>query len=117
METTAAQLAAELARQARTVDGEVAKVVKRGAVNIKRYARASVRDSRRNRGKIEASRHINFDISSDGMTAEVGYDKPAGAFGNLNEFGGARWQPNLDLAKALERETPNFEKWVRKVAL
>jgi hypothetical protein len=106
---TPAQFAAELQRVSAGAEKAVAPAVKKGALNVKNNARASLSSS--NAGKQAAGAHINFDMLGT-LDAEIGYDKPAGALGTMNEYGSAGNAPKRNLGNALEREAPVLEKYV-----
>ncbi len=101
------EFAAELQRVSAATDAAIAKVVEKGALNIKNNARASLSSS--NAGKSAAGHFINYDV--DGLEAEIGYDKMAGSLGTMNEYGSAGNAPKKDLANALEREAPATAKF------
>lgn len=107
---TPAEMAAEFA--AAEASHRVAQVVKKGALQVKNKARATVAGSHSNAGKIAAGRHINFDMIGNDE-AEIGYDKGgAGNFGHFNEYGSAKWAPDRALSKALESEAPVVAKYI-----
>lgn len=103
-----AKLVHDLEREAVVTVAEVAKVVSKGALNIKRDWR------KRATGIAHAPRYprsINYDLS--GFTAEIGpEDSPEnqGFLGPILEFGGAHNGPRNDGGQALEAEAPRFEK-------
>lgn len=89
-------------------------VVKKAAQNVKVEARKIVATSHSNSGKRNAGHYINYDLI--GMaSAEIGYDKPAGSLGTMNEYGSANNSPDGALAKSLDKEAPELEKWLAKV--
>lgn len=109
MTLTPAQMAAELQRVSAATDKAVSAVIKKGALQIKNNARASVSSS--NAGKSAAGDHINFDMTGP-LEAEIGYDKMAGSLGTMNEYGSAGNAPKRDLSNALEREAPVTEEYL-----
>lgn len=106
---TPGEMAAELRRVSAATDRAVSTVVKKGALEVKNKARASVSSS--NRGKAAAAHFINFDMRGT-LEAEIGYDKPAGALGTMNEYGSAGNTPHNDLGKALDAEAPAVAKYI-----
>ena len=102
------EFAAELQRVSAATDAAIAKVVEKGALNIKNNARASLSSS--NAGKSAAGHFINYDMRGT-LEAEIGYDKMAGSLGTMNEYGSAGNAPKKDLANALEREAPATAKF------
>ena len=100
---------AELAASPGKLATEASKVVKKGALEIKKTARATAGGSKSNAG-----RHINFDmVGAD--TAEIGYDKTgSGNLGTMREYGSAGNVPHNDLGQALESEAPTVEKFLVK---
>lgn len=96
--------------------GALAQVVSKGALNIKEDMQAELRSSG-NRGFQYIASTVNYDLVDGGMTAKIGPDKPSGALANIAYFGsykggGTREDP----VEALNREAPNFEEYVTKVA-
>lgn len=102
-------MTAELQRVSAATDKAVSDVIKKGALQVKNTARASVSSS--NAGKDAAGNFINFDMKGT-MEAEIGYDKMAGSLGTMNEYGSAGNAPKKDLSNALEREAPVTEKYM-----
>lgn len=108
-------LAADLDRHAGHVGTDVAAVVRRGALNVKRDAQAFATG-------ISYAPHypasIGYDIEGDGRYAQIeavigpDKDKPQGALGNILEYGvpSQNTEPRRHLGPALDREAPNFEK-------
>lgn len=92
---------------------EIAKVVNKGALNVKDAARASVQRTAPVHNA-HAYTAINYDVEASGqtITAEIGYDKSqnSGRIGNLLEFGGGgdHSPPHHDLRRAMEAEEPRF---------
>lgn len=109
--TTPAGFAAELARIAGSVDTVVEPVIKKGALQVKTTARSRVAGAHSNAGKAAAGNYINFDMRGR-LAAEIGYDKPGGALGTLNEYGSAGNSPDNALGTALETEAPVVGRYV-----
>jgi hypothetical protein len=97
---------------------ETAKVVGRGALNIKNDAR------RRITGLRHAPRYpysIDYDlyVTGRGAVADVGPNKAKrqGALGNLLEYGSTNNPPHPHMRPAAEAEMPGFEKAMEDLAL
>lgn len=99
---------------------EIVKVTKKGSLNVKNAARASVKQTAPVQNA-HAYTAINYDVTAEGqtVTGEIGYDKDVGAsdgkkgpgaIGNLLEFGGGgdHSPPHHDLRLSLEAEDPRF---------
>lgn len=93
---------------------ETAKVVSKGALNVKNDARRNVLMTAPVQNA-HAYKDISYDLDSQGATisAEIGYETgpgKAGNLGNLLEFGGKgdHSPPHHDLRFALEAEEPGF---------
>lgn len=101
------QLARDLVSAPERVRGELARVVKRGAQNIKTAAQQAAPDPHGRRLYVNS---ITYDLSDQGLSAEVGPDKdrPQGALGNLLEFGGAKGGAQPHLMPAFDSEEPRF---------
>lgn len=110
MTYTPAQYAAVLAAAAAKAAPEAAKVVNRGALEVKKKARATA-GGHSNAGKAAAANHINYDMRGP-WEAEIGYDKMAGSLGTMNEYGSAGNTPGNDLGRALEAEGPVVERFL-----
>jgi len=111
------RLVADFGSAGARVRPAVRAVVVRGAVNIKKAAKAAAPNPH------FAGLYINsitFDVveTGDTVTAEIGPDKnkPQGALGNLLEFGGSKWPPHPHLVPAWEAEIEPTERWVGEVA-
>lgn len=97
----------DLERAARLAGPEAARIVKKGATNIKRDARA------RASGFARAPRlqyAITYDLIDGGLTAVIGPDKDKGSgpLGTFYEYGSANDAPQPFLAPALDAEAPRF---------
>jgi hypothetical protein len=97
---------------------EAAKVVAKGALNIKNGAR------RRITGLPHARRYpysIDYDlyVTGRGAVADVGAnkDKPQGALGNLLEYGSRNNPPHPHIRPAAEAEEPRFVKAMEDLAV
>lgn len=103
------QLAADLDQGGAAVSSNVRKAVQVTSNKIKKDARASA-GGRRQIG--HASGAINYDVSesSDGVEAEIGYDKNhgAGELGAVIEFGAPNFTPSHDLGNALLANEGDF---------
>lgn len=104
-------LVADLNHAAGGVGAAAAKVVNKGALNIKREAQQF------SSGLAHAPDYpdsITYDVRGDGrhgtLEAEIGPDKAKrqGALGNILEYGTVKNSPTPHLGPALERETPRF---------
>lgn len=112
-------LTADLDRAAKVAPAETAKVVTKGAVNIKRDA------ARRVSGMAHAPaypRSIDFDpvrTTPAAIWTEIGpnKDKRQGALGNLIEFGSVNNAPRPHIAPAGEAEEPKFAKAIEDLAV
>lgn len=91
-----------------------ARVVGRGANNIKNQLRDEAKESGHYK---HFHRSISYDLVSD-LEAEIGPDKSRiqGALGNILYFGTSKNAPVLDLEAPLRRETPRFELALADVA-
>lgn len=109
------RLADELIALGPEVREKIKPVVLRGAFNIQRGARERVPKSARLRGYPHT---ITFDITDDGMGAEIGPDKDLGQgpLGNILEYGTSEVAPKEHLNPAADEEEPRFEEWVGRVA-
>lgn len=100
-------LAGYLEREARVMPDAAAKIVKRGATNVKRDARTNAS------GHARAPRlpySIDYDLEDGGLQAVIGPDKDkgSGALGTFYEYGSANDAPQPFLAPALDEEEPRF---------
>lgn len=100
------------------VPAETAKVVGKGALNIKNGAR------RRVRGLKHARRYpyaIDYDLYTTprGAIADVGAnkDKPQGALGNLLEYGSVNNPPHPHIRPAADEEMPKFQAAMEDLAV
>lgn len=93
------------------VPDEAAKVVEKGALNIKNDARQRVTGLKH---APAYPRSITYDTFRDlrGPLAEIGPDKNKrqGALGNLIEYGSVNNPPRPHMRPAAEAEQPKFEK-------
>jgi HK97 gp10 family phage protein len=109
-------LARDLEREARVMPADAAKIVKRGAVQVKNAARRNAS------GHSRAPRlpwSIGFDVEGDGLEAVIGPDKDSGSgpLATFYEYGSANDAPQPFLAPALDEEAPRFEKALRDAML
>lgn len=106
------QLAADLAASADEVDDQVARVVARGALNVKNGWRDNAAASAGRHAR-HYPRSISYDMHRvpGGTLAEIGPDKNRlqGALGNLLEFGSVNNPPHNDGGRALAAEAPAFQ--------
>lgn len=107
------RLAADLERGPDSLSGFVRKAVQVTSNHVKKDAQSSVR-GRKGLGHAAAAITYDTSESSDGVEAEIGYDKGrgAGALGNLIEFGapnaGNQLSPSHDLGNALLNNEGDF---------
>lgn len=109
------QLAVDLGKVSHRVVPEVAKVVSKGALNIK----TQLADEAKSSGHYKHfSRSINYDLKRGGLEAVIGPDKSKmqGALGNILYFGTSKNAPVLDINSPLDAEEPRFEKALGDVA-
>lgn len=116
------QFAAELLASAVKAPVDTARVVKRGAQNVKSQAQANVLASAptHNAG---AHRTITYDEPTPigaRIESEIGYDRDAGraaALGNLLEYGGGgdHSPPHMDLNRAADAEEPRLVDGVQQM--
>ena len=111
------RLAATLHDAAAKSPREAAKVVEKGALNIKNAARQRIgRPAHAPAYAIS----ITYDswMSFSGPTAEIGPDKGKrqGALGNLLEYGSVNNAPIPHIAPSAEEELPRFEKALEDLA-
>lgn len=111
------ELSRDLHRAAKEAREAARKVVKRGAVNVKRDWRSNAtRSAGRHARRYPYS--IGFDITAGtaAIVAEIGPDKAAvqGPLGNLLEFGSTNNPPHNDGGRALRAEEPRFHAAMEK---
>jgi len=96
---------------------EAAKVVEKGALNIKNGARERISGLRH---APAYPRSITYDVWRDlrGPLAEIGPDKNKrqGALGNILEFGSPTSAPHPHMRPATEEELPRYEKAMEDLA-
>ena len=113
--TQLAGLRLELQRSDSDVANKVERVVKRGAMNIKRdwQSNAAARGSRHAR-RYPSS--ITFDMKGK-LEAEIGpvTGLGQGFLGYILEYGGAHSPPFADGKRAVDKELPRFDKELAKV--
>ncbi|MBX6358155.1 MAG: hypothetical protein IRZ05_20190 [Micromonosporaceae bacterium] len=99
------------------VPDEAAKVVEKGALNIKNGARKRISGLKH---APAYPRSIGYDIGWDlrGPVAEIGPDKNKrqGALGNILEFGSPTSAPHPHIRPALDEELPRYEKAMEDLA-
>lgn len=105
-----AYIATALDKASAVAAAETAKVVAKGALNIKTDA------ARRITGLKHARRYpasIDYDlyVTGRGAAADVGANKskPQGALGNLLEYGSVKNPPHPHIRPAADAEMPKFE--------
>lgn len=88
---------------------ETAKVVAKGALQIKNGARRRVSNLRHAR-RYPASIDYDLYVTGRGAVADVGAnkDKPQGALGNLLEYGSVKNAPIPHINPAADEEMPRF---------
>lgn len=109
-------LARDLAVAARAPDADVKAAVKRGAVNVKKDARALASGI----GHAPAYPYsIGFDLEDNGFAARIGPDKDRrqGALGNILEFGTSKNGPIPHLNPAMDAEEPRFVRALQAAAV
>lgn len=107
------QLVVDLSQAGAQAAVRAVKVVHRAANNVMRDARDFAPSGPRTAAY---PRSITYDIEVDAGTivAEIGPDKdlPQGALGNILEYGTSTQGPQAHLGPALDRESPNFVKYM-----
>jgi hypothetical protein len=114
-------LAIDLENAAQNItSGEVAKVMRKGAVEIKKNLAREMQSSRHFKG---FGRHMDFDetITSDGIEFEIGPNKSAGsgsaAGANIAYFGTSRGGGTVtDPLVTAEAELPAIVGWIEGIA-
>jgi len=105
----------DILKAANTIDARAAKVVKRGATNVKRdwRANAAARGSR-HAGRFPYS--ITFDMKTK-TEAEIGpvTGQDQGFLGYIFEYGGVHSRPFGDGKRAADKEMPAFEREMGKL--
>jgi hypothetical protein len=103
------ELEADLQRAVDEAAGETKKVVSKGALNIKRDAKARW-SGLRHAPALPGAVTYDVESSGSGASAEIGPDKgrPQGALGNLLEYGSVNNAPIPALSPALDAEEPRF---------
>ena len=105
-----AYIATALDKASAVAAAETAKVVSKGALNIKNGARRRVTGLKHARRYPNA---IDYDlyVTGRGAVADVGAnkDKPQGALGNLIEYGSVNNPPRPHIRPAADEEMPKFE--------
>lgn len=99
-------LSQRIGRASTLMIAEAAKVVGKGALNIKNETRANMSDhpSWKRLGNT-----VNYELV--GLTAEVGYeDRGQGELAGIYEFGSARHAPHPTLIPAAKAEAPRYAK-------
>jgi len=113
MAYTPSAYAKKLRKAAQDASPKTVLVLKKGALEIKKEARNTVAASHSNPGKAAAGYFINFEQIAK-LAFEIGYDKPAGALGTMNEYGSAGNSPDNALGMALDEEAAVVEKYLFK---
>ena len=110
------QYAAHLGSSMDRIEPAAAKVVERGAVNVRRTSQQAIRGQTRGRYLKHYPRSITYDMIEP-TVAEIGPDsaKPQGGMGRGVEFGSAHTPPMPHLIRSAEDEMPNLEKWLDQV--
>lgn len=103
------ELSRDLAKVASKAVPEAAKVVSKGALNIKNEMASEAESSGHYK---HFSRSISYDLRRGGLEAEIGPDKgrTQGALGNILYFGTSKNGPVLNINGPLDSEAPRFEK-------
>lgn len=114
-----AKLAADLRKAGEKAERDSRAVVKRGAFEIKKQWKRNYEASEMYFKAPHYTKTITYDILvGAGVThAEIGPDKglKQGALGNLIEFGSLNNDPQNDGGRALNAETPAFEREMSKL--
>lgn len=112
------ELAADLASAAANAPGEAEKVVKRGALNVKRDAVKRVTGLAH---LPHYPRSIGYDVDRQGAVTEaiVGpdTDKRQGSLGHLVELGSPTSAPHPHMYPAADAEEPRFTKAMEDLAV
>jgi hypothetical protein len=105
-----AYLATSINAASAVAAAETAKVVAKGALNIKNGAARRVTGLRHAR-RYPASIDYDLYVTGRGAVADVGAnkDKPQGALGNLLEYGSVKNAPIPHIRPAADEEMPRFE--------
>jgi hypothetical protein len=118
MVDTPDSLAADMLKAAAEAGLATRAVVQRGALNIKNDARNNVLATAPVQNA-HAHAAIGYDTTRLAATIRgvIGYDKdrPGGALGNILEYGSRHNPPHRDLGRALDKETPEFERQLAEV--
>lgn len=113
-----AYLATSIDKASAVAAEETAKVVSRGALNIKKDAQRRIKGLRHARRYPYA---IDYDlyVTGRGAVADVGANKSKrqGALGNLLEYGSTNNPPHPHMRPAAEAEMPNFVKAMEDLAV
>lgn len=109
------RLAADLTKASIAAGPKIAAVVKKAATNVKNEAREL---APKGPHLPHYASTISFDMTFDGgsIGAEIGPVKGGqGSLGNILEYGTSKHAPQAHLGPALDREGPNFEKYLGDV--
>ncbi|MDY5159567.1 hypothetical protein [Actinotignum urinale] len=109
------QLAGDINGRRHSVVRDISQVVKKGAVNIKRDARAKIQAQTRGKYTSQYPSTIDFDMVDD-LSAEIGpRARGQGNLGHLFEYGSPMSGSMPHLNPALDEEIPRFVKAVGDV--
>lgn len=110
------RLADDLSKAGEKLPGEVRKVVKKSAQNIKDATRAGV-SGHPSWGSLAATVSYGLAGNAHYSAAQVGYeDRGQGELAGIAEFGSARKAPNPALVPAVAEEEPRFFDALTKAA-
>ena len=105
------ELAQELVKSEAKVRDEGKRIVKRGAMNVKRTARQMILASAGSRHPKWYPSSIDFDLDDDGLVAEVGprLGKKQAFLGKILEYGTATNPPHPHMNPAADEEEPRMQ--------
>lgn len=116
--TEVRDFAAKLETDVKVMRDELPRIVKRGAVNIKRDAQRDIATQVGRGHAKHYARSITFDLEDGGHRAEIGpqIGRTQAFLGKILEFGTATSPPHPHMVPALEQELPRFQKAVQEAA-
>ena len=110
-------LAEELVQSDAKVREEGKRVVKRGAMKVKRNSRSSIRASVGRRHPKWYASSIDFDLDDSGLAAEIGpkLGKKQAFLGKILEYGSATSPPHPHMNPAADEEEPRMQDAVARM--
>lgn len=104
-------LAEELVQSNAKVREEGKRIVKRGAMNVKRTARSAIVGSVGRRHPKWYASSIDFDLDENGLAAEIGpkLGKKQAFLGKVLEYGSATSPPHPHMNPAADEEEPRMQ--------